>query len=343
MTLKPRVDAALLEFVENETLQLELIDQQLAPVGARLREAVSGGKRIRAAFCYWGWRACGQADTQAAVRAAASMELVHAAAITHDDLIDASALRRGVPSTHIALLDAVPDAPDRAWAANSLAMLVGDLLMAWAGQLFATCGLPAAYLARARPLWAVLSRELIAGGCLEILRNGASESLEDSLRISRYKSAKYTVEHPLQIGGRLGGASPALLASFTAYGVPVGEAFQLRDDLLAVFGDPASTGKSNFDDLAGARPTALVALALRGAAPDDRAELLGLLGRPDLAAPDLERVRTILDRSGARARVEQLIAQRIRTAHAALARAPMSAAAASALHDLADAATDRTA
>jgi geranylgeranyl diphosphate synthase type I len=342
MSLKPRVDAALSEFVEYETGQLELIDEQLAPVGARLRDAVEGGKRIRAAFCYWGWRACGQADSEAAVRAAASMELVHAAAVTHDDLIDASALRRGLPSTHIALLDAVPDAPDRVWAAKSLAMLVGDLLMSWAGQLFATCGLPAAYLARARPLWAVLARELIAGECLEILHTGTSENPEDSLRIIRYKTAKYTVEHPLQIGGRLGGASPALLAAFTAYGVPLGEAFQLRDDLLAVYGDPADTGKSNLDDIAGARPTALIALALRGATPPDRAELLSLLGRADLVVVDLERVRKILERSGARVRVEQLITQRTKAAHAALARAPLPSAAAAALHDLADAVTDRS-
>jgi geranylgeranyl diphosphate synthase type I len=342
LSFKSRVDAALHDFVEYETNQLELIDQQLAPVGAQLREAVAGGKRIRAAFCYWGWRACGQADTESVVRAAASMELVHAAAVTHDDLIDASVLRRGAPSTHVALLAAVPDAPDRAWAAKSLAMLVGDLLMSWAGQLFADCGLPAAYLARARPLWAVLARELIAGECLEILHTGAAENPEDSLRIIRYKTAKYTVEHPLQIGGRLGGASPALLASFTAYGIPLGEAFQLRDDLLAVFGDPADTGKSNLDDIAGARPTALIALALGGATQDDRAELQSLLGRPDLIAPDLERVRKILEHSGARTRVEQLIAQRTRAAHAALSRAPLPSSAATALHDLADAVTHRS-
>ncbi|HWG26140.1 polyprenyl synthetase family protein [Actinospica sp.] len=344
VTLKPRVDAALREFVENEVAEFELIDPRLAPVGARLREAVSGGKRIRAAFCYWGWRACGQADTDAVVRAAASMELVHAAAITHDDLIDDSALRRGVPSAHVALLDALPGLPDRAWAARSLAMLAGDLLMSWAGQLFATCGLPAAFLARARPLWSVLARELIAGECLEILHTGATDSPQDSLRIIRYKTAKYTVEHPLQIGGRLGGASAALLAAFTAYGVPLGEAFQLRDDLLAVYGDPAQTGKSNLDDLAGARPTALVALATRDSTPDDREELHSLLGRADLAAPDLERVRKILERSGARERVEQMIAQRTRAAHAALTRVPLlDAVAATALHELADTVTERRA
>lgn len=342
--LKPRVDAALNDFVENEAAALELIDPQLAAVADRLREAIVGGKRIRAAFCYWGWRACGQADADAAVRAAASMELVHAAAVTHDDLIDDSTLRRGAPTAHAAFQAVLPDLlPDRTWAARSLAILVGDLLMSYAGQLFATCGLPAAYLARARPLWSVLARELIAGECLEILRTGTTHDPEDSLRIIRYKTAKYTVEHPLQIGGRLGGASPALLSAFTAYGVPLGEAFQLRDDLLAVYGDPAQTGKSNLDDIAGARPTALVALALRDADPDDREELLSLLGRADLDAADLERVRKILERSGARERVEQLIADRTRAAHSALARAPLPAEAAAALHDLADAVTDRPA
>lgn len=342
IALAPRVDAALAQFAQSETALFESIDPQLAPVGARLRAAVVGGKRIRAAFCYWGWRACGQADTDAVVRAAASMELVHAAAVTHDDLIDDSVLRRGEPSTHIALLAEVPGAPDRAWAARSLAMLVGDLLMSWAGQLFDTCGLPSAYLARARPLWAALARELIAGECLEILRTGAAASPEDSLQIIRYKTAKYTVEHPLLIGGRLGGASSALLATFTAYGVPLGEAFQLRDDLLSVYGDPAATGKSNLDDITGARPTALVALALRHGDPAEREQLRDLLGRDDLTTADLEHVRKLLESSGARERVERLIAQRTRAARATLARAPLPAEAAAALHELADAVTDRT-
>lgn len=340
--LGPRVDVVLRGFAEHEVMQFETIDPRLKPIGARLLDAVTGGKRLRAAFCYWGWRACGQPDIDGAVRAAASMELVHAAAVTHDDLIDASTLRRGAPSTHVALLEAVPGVVDRAWAARSLAMLVGDLLMSWAGQLFTTCGLPAAYLARARPLWATLARELIAGECLEIVRTGSPGTLEDSLRIIRYKTAKYTVEHPLHIGGRLGGACPALLAAFTAYGIPLGEAFQLRDDQLAVFGDPARTGKSNLDDLAGARPTALVALALGHAEPGEREQLCGLLGRAELTGTHLALARTILERSGARERVEELIAQRTRAAHAALARAPLRTEAANALHELADAVTDRS-
>ncbi len=276
------------------------------------------------------------------VRAAAAMELVHAAAVVHDDLIDDSPIRRGAPTAHLALRHAVADGPGREAGGKSLAMLVGDLLMSWAGQLFATCGLPAAYLARARPLWATLARELIAGECLEILRTRSTPSAASSLEIVRYKTAKYTVEHPLHLGGLLAGAPPALLAVFSAYGVPLGEAFQLRDDLLGVFGDPSRTGKSNLDDLAGAKPTALLALAFAGATPADRTHLRALPGRGDLAEAELELLRDIMERSGARARVEELITDRVAAARTALDRAALPRQAADALSDLVGAATART-
>jgi geranylgeranyl diphosphate synthase type I len=340
--LRARVDEVLRVFVREETGLLVAIDAQLGPVAQQLSAAVAEGKRLRAAFAYWGWRASGQPDSEAMVRAAAAMELVHAAAVVHDDLIDDSPIRHGVPTAHLALRHAVADGSGCEARGRALAMLVGDLLMSWAGQLFAACGLPAAYLARARPLWAALARELIAGECLEILRTRRAPSAESSLAIIRYKTAKYTVEHPLHLGGRLAGASPALLETFTAYGVPLGEAFQLRDDLLGVFGDPRRTGKSNLDDLAGAKPTALLAHALTGATPADRARLRAGLGRGDLSASELDELRDIMERSGARARVEEMITQRAAAARCAVARAALPAPAAGALLDLAAAATART-
>ena len=345
LSLKIRIDAVLLEFVEHEATLLEAVSPELAPVGTQLRAAVADGKRLRGMFCYWGWRAAGQGESDAAVRAAASMELVHAAALVHDDIIDDSAIRRGSPSTHMALRHAVPESRDRDAASRALAMLVGDLLMAWAGQLFAACGLPGAYVARARPLWSTLARELVAGECLEVLRTGAETPAADAVRgaveVARFKTAKYTVEHPLHIGGRLGGASEPLLRTFTAYGVALGEAFQLRDDVLAVFGDSALTGKSNFDDVAGAKPTALMACALEAADPSERAELRGLLGRGDLGPADLERLRKILTVTRARERVETMIDARARAALRALARTSMPRQAADALRELVGAVVDR--
>jgi geranylgeranyl diphosphate synthase type I len=343
--LRTRIDSVLHEFVEREAGLLEAVSPELAPVGTQLRAAVADGKRLRGMFCYWGWRAAGQGESDAAVRAAASMELVHAAALVHDDLIDDSAIRRGAPSAHVALRDAVPESLDRDAASRALAMLVGDLLMAWAGQLFAGCGLPGAYVARARPLWSALARELVAGECLEVLRTGVDSAATDGVRgaveVARFKTAKYTVEHPLHIGGRLGGAGEPLLRTFTAYGVALGEAFQLRDDVLAVFGDSALTGKSNFDDVAGAKPTTLMACALDAADASAEAELRGLLGRGDLGPGDLERLRKILTVTRARERVEGMIDERARTARRALARAAMPRQAADALRDLVGAVVDR--
>lgn len=177
---------------------------------------------------------------------------------------------------------------------------------------------------------------------MEILRTRSTPSAESSLEVIRYKTAKYTVEHPLHLGGRLAGAPPALLEAFTAYGVPLGEAFQLRDDLLGVFGDPQRTGKSNLDDLVGAKPTALLAHALTGATPSDRAHLRARLGRDDLKSAELDQLREIMERSGARARVEEMIAQRALAARTALERAALPPQAAGALSDLIAAATART-
>ncbi|WP_405773849.1 polyprenyl synthetase family protein [Streptomyces sp. NBC_00859] len=331
LAFKARVDRELTSFVDREAAQLVAIDDQLAPLADQLRTATLEGKRLRAAFCYWGWRAAGQPDCDEMVRAAAAMELVHAAAVVHDDLIDNSPLRRGAAAAHIALQGALSGRSGRQVGGRALAMLAGDLLMSWAGQLFTSCGLPAPYLARARPVWAVLARELIAGEALEILRTGSRPYTQSSLQVIRYKTAKYTVEHPLHIGGRLGGGPAALTGVFSAYGLPLGEAFQLRDDLLGIFGDPLATGKSNTDDLVGHKPTTLLAATWACAGSGERKVLRALLGRRVLGQEGLDQVRDIMRRTGAVGQIEALIAERVQAATVAVARADLPAPAAAAL------------
>ncbi|MFJ7147140.1 polyprenyl synthetase family protein [Streptomyces sp. NPDC100445] len=338
---RARVDGVLRAFVSAEADALAAVDPALDPVAGQLEAAVARGKRLRAAFCYWGWRAAGQPDSAAMVRAAASMELVHAAAVVHDDLIDDSPLRHGRPTVHVALRSAVPHRPGAARAGKALGMLVGDLLMSLAGQLFATSGLPAAYLARARPLWGTLARELVAGECLEILRTAQVPDLAASLKVIRYKTAKYTVEQPLLIGGVLAGAGDGLCGGYSSYGVPLGEAFQLRDDLLGLFGDERVTGKAGSDDVRGHRPTALLAETWRLAGPAERERLGALLGRPDPDGECLRAVRELMGRLKAPDRVEALITERVDEALAALdgLRLPMPAD--DALRTLAHSATVR--
>ncbi|GGT53821.1 polyprenyl synthetase family protein [Streptomyces purpureus] len=338
---KARVDEVLRRFVAQEADGFAAIDPLLGPVAEQLEAAVADGKRLRAAFCYWGWRAAGQPDSDALLRAAASMELVHAAAIVHDDLIDDSPLRHGRPTAHVALLAALRHQSHAETSARSLAMLVGDLLMALAGQLFAASGLPAAYLARARPLWSVMARELVAGECLEILRTGDAPDTEASLKVVRYKTAKYTVEQPLLIGGALAGAGPRLREGYTAYGLPLGEAFQLRDDLLGLFGDPARTGKANADDVRGRRPTALLAETWRLASGDDREVLSDLLGRGEPDGEDLDAVRAVMHRLKAPDRIENMIGVRVGEALDALHELDVPAHSAAALTALAHSAAVR--
>ncbi|MEU1367662.1 polyprenyl synthetase family protein [Streptomyces sp. NPDC005803] len=328
---KGRVDEVLHRFVAQEADEFAAIDPLLGAVAGQLEAAVAEGKRLRAAFCYWGWRAAGQPDSDALVRAAASMELVHAAAVVHDDLIDDSPLRHGRPTAHVGLRGALARRPDADATARSLAMLVGDLLMALAGQLFATSGLPAAYLARARPLWSVMARDLIAGECLELLRTGDRPDTAVSLKVIRYKTAKYTVEQPLLIGGALAGAGVRLREGYSLYGLPLGEAFQLRDDLLGLFGDPGSTGKANVDDIRGQRPTALLAETWRAAGDGERELLSTLLGRPDLDAEALDTVRDVMRRLKTPARVEDMIGARVEEALRALHDLDVPAHAAAAL------------
>ncbi|WP_371667068.1 polyprenyl synthetase family protein [Streptomyces sp. NBC_00289] len=338
---KARVDEVLREFVSAEADQLTAIDPALGSVAGQLESVVAEGKRLRAAFCYWGWRAVGQPDSDAMVRAAASMELVHAAAVVHDDLIDDSPLRHGRPTVHLALRSAVCGGGRVGHAARSLAMLVGDLLMSLAGQLFATSGLPAAYLSRARPLWGALARELIAGECLEILHTAGAPDTTASLKVVRYKTAKYTVEQPLLIGGVLAGAGESLRAGYSAYGLPLGEAFQLRDDLLGLFGDPHVTGKESSDDLRGHRPTALLAETWNRADGAERKRLRAIVGRPDPDGRLLREARELMRRLKAPDRVETMISQRIDEALSALDDLPLPKPAATALHALAHSAAHR--
>ncbi|WP_242578035.1 polyprenyl synthetase family protein [Streptomyces sp. MST-110588] len=385
---KRRIDTYLRRLADEEEAELLRVSSELAPLCAQLRSSLMSGKRLRAAFLYWGWRACGQPDCDGVIKAAAAMELVHAAACTHDDIIDDSRLRHGLPTAHVAFAEsafAESAFTENAFAENAftksqvgtstdsgigtgggagtggremtagdpcglrrgrstaLAMMLGDLLMGYAGQVFATCGLPGAYVARTVPLWSSLLRETVAGEFLEILRTGGVvPGVAESLEVARYKTAKYTVERPLHMGATLGGASRGVLAAFTGYGLPLGEAFQLRDDLLGTFGDPAETGKSNLDDLRDKKPTALLALTVSLLSPDDRRLLAKTMAGPSLDESDAALVRELMEHSGARRRTEEMIAERIARARAALDSVALPADARAALGALAVSAADRS-
>jgi geranylgeranyl diphosphate synthase type I len=350
--LRGAVTAALREFLDCRRGVLTAMDPALAPVADEIRALAVGGKRLRPAFAYWGWRAVAPAgepaEGEAAVlRAVSALEFLHVSALVHDDVMDRAATRRGRPATHVGFAARHGNGGlggDAGAFGTGAAILVGDLALVWSDELLGRSGLSAAALTRARGVWDIMRTEVMSGQYLDLLRAaGGLPGPEGALTVARYKSAGYTVQRPLQLGAAIAGAPAPVLESFTDVGLPLGEAFQLRDDLLGVFGDPSVTGKSADDDLREGKRTLLIALAEAAADADGRRLLARVLGDPDAPPAGLDAVRRLLETSGARKQVEQRIADRTARARAALAAAPIGADARAALDALAVAATTRAA
>lgn len=341
------IQAALDEFLDEQGERLAPLGPDAARLLDEARLAVRGGKRFRAAFCWWGYRAVRPevADQAALIRACASLELLHASALVHDDYMDASDTRRGRPATHRAFEGEHRQAgwdgdPEQYGAAA--AILLGDLLQAWADELLRRCGLPMRDVLAALEVFDACRSEVIAGQFLDVsVQARGRADVETAMTVLRFKSAKYSIERPLHIGAALAGAGPGTLRELSAFGLPLGEAFQLRDDVLGVFGDPEATGKPAGDDLVEGKRTVLVALALDGASPEEAALLDRALGTEE-AGQQVEELRRIIGDSGAREQVEQVIGELTDHARRWLGEAGIDAHAKGVLHGLADAATRRT-
>jgi len=343
-----RVEAALRDFVTVATTDLTDIASELTSVAeAAARFVLDGGKRLRPAFCFWGARAVGAVDSDALVRAAASLELLQACALVHDDVLDRSATRRGQPSIHeqfATLHDVSGWQGDSAAFGEGVAILLGDLYLIWSDSMLATSGWDPAGLERARPIIDAMRTELMAGQYLDVIEQArGGGSVERALRVARFKAAKYTVERPLHLGAALAGAEAEAMLALSGYGIPLGEAFQLRDDLLGVFGDPERTGKPAGDDLREGKRTVLIALAVETADGAARSTIDRHLGNPDLDDQAVESLREIVTASGATTAVEQMIDERVDAALRALTAAGLDHDATVALVGLARAATQRSA
>ena len=344
--LRARVDKALYDFLQHATAPLQGIADELAEVADATEAFVlAGGKRLRPAFCYWGYRAAGGDDGDDIVRAAGSLELLQACALVHDDVIDRSDTRRGAPSVHrrFAALHRTSEwhgDPER--FGQAAAILLGDLALIWADAMLVESGFDSAALQRAFPVWDAMRVEVMCGQYLDVVEQSrGGGSVERALRVARFKSAKYTIERPLHLGAALAGAPPTLYDAFTGYGLPLGDAFQLRDDLLGVYGDPDATGKPAGDDLREGKRTVLVAFALEAANDAQREQIRRRLGDPQLDDDGVCVLRNVIAATGARDRVEKLIAARVEQAAGALDASEMDDTARAALITLARAATQR--
>ena len=331
---------ALDSFLAERTPALHAISPDVAPLTDSLRDLLTGGKRLRAGFAYWGALATNVPDSDELVAACSSLELLQACALIHDDVMDRSDTRRGRPAAHRqfehrSLANAWGG--DHALFGTGAAILIGDLALSWADEMLLTCGLPAADLQRAKAVYDIMRAELMIGQYLDLLeQNRRGTSVEQARTVIRYKSAKYTVERPLHLGAALGGAPPATMDVLSNYGLALGEAFQLRDDVLGVFGDEATTGKPAGDDLRERKQTMLLAAAMSD--PQCAPQLSALLDAP-MTSDAIDQARSLITASGALTDVESRISALFDAAVNALA--PLPETARNALTELAVLATQR--
>lgn len=319
-----RLDARIESFLAEQGEIVREISPDAVPLIARISELTRGGKRLRPLFAFWGHLAAGGSAGEASlVELGAALELFQAAALIHDDLIDHSDTRRGGPSVHRRFEGMHRKGGwdlDAEQFGVSAAILAGDLALSFSEQLFAQ----SQPTPRARRLFDAMRTQVMAGQYLDVLEEqlGSSRSpdgaREAARRIVRYKSAKYSVENPVLLGAAQAGAGEQLLKRLSAFALPLGEAFQLRDDELGVFGDPTTTGKPAGDDLREGKRTLLVALTLSRTDDAGRALLGACLGRQDLGEAEVEEIRELMRASGAAAEHEEIIASHTTTAFAAL-------------------------
>jgi len=347
-SVRSAVEEELSIFLNRESAYLNSISLDLSPVSDALTSfLLDSGKRLRPLFAYAGFAAAGGSIEKSTTRAMAALELLQACALIHDDLMDGSDTRRGKPSIHrhfesIHVQDALEGfAPAYGLAS---AVLLGDLALVWSNQLLNTSGISSDELRRVMPIFDEMRVELMAGQFLDIHEQTQKNTdLARSMTIARYKSGKYTIERPLHLGAVLAGdATPALLAALSEYGLPLGEAFQFRDDLLGVFGDPSVTGKPAGDDLREGKRTALIAMTDAKCTEAMKAESRKYFGKNDIDEKGVAILQEMIVSTGAKAALETMIDDLTSQALRAIENPAIDSAGRDLLNELAMIATKRS-
>lgn len=341
--LRTRIQQTLSEFIAEHRKVMSEISSDTTALVDSLEKLVSGGKRLRPAFAYWGYLASGGKDSDEILRACAALEFLQACALIHDDVMDNSDLRRGAPAVHKQFetlhreSNWLSDGPRFGAGA---AILIGDLALSWADELIFTSGLTKEELMRANEIYHLMRTELMAGQYLDLLEQVRGNiTVEKSSTVIRYKSAKYTIERPLLMGAAIAGATSKTMTDLSRYGLALGEAFQLRDDMLGVFGDSAETGKPTGDDLREGKQTMLIARARELASSAQFTLINSALGNPNLTETEVTAVQQALIDCGVQDDIESRIDSMLETALESLADLPDEAK--SALTELALMSTKR--
>lgn len=301
---KRQIDFSIELFLKERRKEFAEISKEATELVNEIeRFMLAGGKRARPAFLYSGYIASGGKAHDAVVFASMCVEFLHTFALIHDDIIDRSDTRRGRETSHKAfegLYKAKKLRGDGSQFSLSAAVLTGDLAAAFAENVLTNSPFPQERIKRARWFFDQMKAQVIAGEYLDVL-GGYKKRLseEEVLNVLEYKTAKYTVERPLQIGAMLAGAEVEILEAFTAYGIPLGQAFQLQDDILGTFGDPTELGKPVNSDIREGKKTVLIAKAYEWAESYQKKILDEVLGNQESSKSEIDKVREIIYKVGA--------------------------------------------
>ncbi|MFM8404929.1 MAG: polyprenyl synthetase family protein [Actinomycetota bacterium] len=344
--LRASINSVLDDFTKARSRALTDIGSELQPVASAMSEFITdGGKRFRPIFAYLGYLGTGAAPRHEIVRACTALELVHVCALIHDDVMDGSDTRRNKPAIH-KLFQSLHD--DQSYEGNSerfglaSAILLGDLALVWADRLLVESGISREEFISAQEVFSDMRDELMAGQYLDVLEGAlATTSVERSLKVARFKSGKYSIERPLHFGAALAG-KPDFNEVYSRFGLPLGEAFQLRDDLLGVFGDPKITGKPAGDDIREGKRTVLIAITMENADQSQRNTMTSALGNSQLSEDDVAQVQEIIVKTGARDDVEKLITDLTQESISALRQSPIDEKIRSVLEEMSVIATQRS-
>jgi geranylgeranyl diphosphate synthase type I len=348
LAVRTSVEEELGIFLNRESAYLQEISSDLTLVCNSLTSfLLEGGKRLRPLFAYAGFIAAGGSLEKSTVKAISSLELLQACALIHDDLMDASDTRRGKPSIHrhfetIHVQDQLEGfAPQYGLSA---AVLLGDLALVWSDQMLNSAGLTTDQYARAISYYNEMRVELMAGQFLDIHeQTQKSSSVDRSMKIARYKSGKYTIERPLHLGAAIANPlSKERLSALSEYGLPLGEAFQLRDDLLGVYGNTSVTGKPTGDDLREGKKTVLIALSRENQTPSQSLSFEKYFGSSNLDSEGISTLQQLILDTGAKDRLEKLIEELTEKSLAAIASPHFSKEGQQVLSELAHIATKRS-
>lgn len=344
--IRSAIDAELEQFTRLRAAEISGIDIHLAPVASVLTEYVlDGGKRFRPIFAYLGYLGSGGTPSTEVVRACAALELVHVCALIHDDVMDGSDARRNKPALHkkfeeLHKSNSYAGDPEKFGVAA--AILLGDLALVWSDQLLLESGITTQQFNSASVVFHQMRAELMAGQYLDVLEGALGKSDRSrSLKIARYKSGRYSIERPLIFGAALAGANETLRDSYSRYGLPLGEAFQLRDDVLGVFGETEITGKPSGDDIREGKRTVLMALVTELVNSDELAQIESALGNAAINEAELMRVQEIITKTGALSKCEELIASLLDEALLALNNPEIDSRVVGLLRDMGQNATKR--